>query len=177
MELLDEAGLFVRLHKDFAWGPTLVGTTAFLYGREYGRWECGAVEEIDLPDLESLEAETKERPDLREQLREVREISELGVLRVAETLKYAIGEAHAVEVLSQWEGFGRFCRESLGVEPLALMAALDLGREDPAAEVLAAYPDAKLDEATAAHWAENWRRNWERRFEPPNERCGSPSPF
>ena len=44
------------------------------------------------------------------QLKEVREISAEGVRKVAETLQYAVGEAHATEVLSQWEGYGRFCR-------------------------------------------------------------------
>ena len=38
------------------------------------------------------------------------------MLKVAETLKYAIGEANAAEILSQWEGFSRFCREVLRVE-------------------------------------------------------------
>jgi hypothetical protein len=164
VEQVRSAELFVRLHRDFAWGPTLVATTAFLYGREYGRWECGAIDSIPLVDPEKLEAEKRERPDLREQLKEVKAISAEGVLKVAETLKYAIGEAHAVEILSQWEGFGRFCREVLRVEPQTLLAAYGLWREDPAAEVLAVYPEAKADEAKAAHWADNWRQNWERRF-------------
>jgi hypothetical protein len=30
---------------------------------------------------------------------------------------------------------------------------------------LAAYPEAAVDEAKAAHWEENWAREWERRFE------------
>ena len=158
------ARMFCELHEYFAEGPTLVATTAFLFGRQYGWWECGEIERIDLPDKEALEAEQEERPDLREQLREVKEISELGVLRVAETLKYAIGEAHAVEILSQWEGFGRFCRDVLRVEPRTLLAAYGLWRDDPAAEVLGVYPDAKLDEAQTAHWADNWKQNWDRRF-------------
>ena len=41
---------------------------------------------------------------------------------MAETLQYAVGDAHAAEVLSQWEGFGRFCCKHLGLEPLAVMA-------------------------------------------------------
>jgi hypothetical protein len=83
---------------------------------------------------------------------------------VAETLQYAVGQAHAVEVLSQWEGFGRFCRICLGLEPMAVMAAYGMWQEDPAAEVLASYPDAKVDEATSAHWERNWGREWGRRF-------------
>jgi hypothetical protein len=61
-----------------------------------------------------------------------------------------VGEADAVELLSQWEGFARFCREALRVEPLVLLLALGLGHGDPAAEVRAAYPDAAVDEAEVA---------------------------
>jgi len=49
----------------------------------------------------------------------------------------------------------------LGFEPLSVMTAYRLGGKDPAAEVLAVYPDAKADEARAeeraAHWAGEWR--------------------
>ena len=83
---------------------------------------------------------------------------------MAETMKCSIGEAHAAEVLSQWEGFGRFCRQHLGVEPRTVMSAYRLGSDDPAAEVIGAYPDAAVDEAKAAEWDGNWRRSWERRF-------------
>jgi hypothetical protein len=164
VEQIRAARLFCELHKDFAWGPSLVATTAFLYGREYGRWECGAIDSIPLIDAGETATLLKARPDLKEQLKEVQEISAEGVKRVAETLKYAMGEAHAVEVLSQWEGFGRFCRESLGVEPLTLISAYGLGHDDPAVEVLASYPDAKADEAKAAEWERNWARSWSRRF-------------
>ena len=164
VEQVRAAQMFCELHEHFAEGPTLVATTAFLFGRQYGWWECGAIEEIGLPDKKALEAEQRERPDLRDQLREVREIAELGVLKVAETLKYAIGEAHAAEILSQWEGFGTFCRGVLRVEPQTLLAAYGLWRDDPAAEVLAVYPDAKADESKTQHWADVWRQNWDRRF-------------
>jgi hypothetical protein len=69
-----------------------------------------------------------------------------------------------VEALSQWEGFGRFCRAQLGVEPLTLVAAYGLGSDDPAAEVLATVPDAKADEARAEEQAVHWAGEWERRF-------------
>lgn len=58
-----------------------------------------------------------------------------------------------VEALSQWEGFGRFCRNQLGVEALTLLRAYDLCKEDPAAEVRASCPDATADEARAARTA------------------------
>ena len=123
LEQVRVARLFMDQHRLYVWGPQLVATTAFLFGRQYGMWECGAIEQIDLPDLEGITAEVKGRPDLREQLKEVREISAEGVRRVAETLQYAVGYAHATEVLSQWEGFGRFCRQTLGLEPMAVMMA------------------------------------------------------
>ena len=71
------------------------------------------------------------------------------MLRVAKAVQESIGIGVGVEALSQWEGFGRFCRKHLGVEPLTLLRAYGLGKEDPAAEVLAIYPDAKADEAKA----------------------------
>jgi hypothetical protein len=39
-----------------------------------------------------------------------------------------------------------------------------LATEDPAAEVLASYPDAQADEAKAAEWVDTWKKNWDRRF-------------
>jgi hypothetical protein len=125
---------------------------------------CGAIEQIGLPDQKAMAAEMKRRPDLRDQIRDVKEIAADSVKRVAEELKCAMGEAHAVEVLSQWEGFGRFCRKHLGREPLTEVRAWRLGDDDPAAEVVAAYPEATVDEAKAAHWEANWAREWERRF-------------
>ena len=77
-----------------------------------------------------------------------------------------MGYAHATEVLSQWEGYGRFCRNHLGLEPMTVLHGYGLWRDDPAAEVLAGCPDAEVDEAMAAHWEGNWAREWERRFTP-----------
>src|SRR4051812_31292753 len=157
------SGVLVDCHREFAHPPTLVATCAFLFGRQYGMWECGAIEEVEIPDLDGLKEEVKARPDLKQQLRELRECAELSVLRVAEEVRESVGVGVAVEALSQWEGFGRFCRKRLDVEPLTLLRAYELRREDPAAEVLAVYPDATFDEAKAAHWEGNWAREWERR--------------
>src|SRR4051812_29424241 len=134
------SGVFVDNHREFAHPPTLVATCAFLFGRQYGMWECGAIERIDLPDLDDLKAEVKGHPDLKEQLKELRECAELSVLRVAKEVRESIGVGVGVEALSQWEGFGRFCRRYLGVEPLTLLRAYELGRGGPAAEGLAGYP-------------------------------------
>ncbi len=83
---------------------------------------------------------------------------------MADELHHAVGEADAVDLLSQWEGFGRFCRERLGVEPLTAVAAFVSGRDDVAAEVASLFPDATYDEAEAAHWAAEWSLGWDRRF-------------
>jgi hypothetical protein len=50
------------------------------------------------------------------------------------------------------------------MEPMTVVKAYGMGSEDPAAEVLASYPEAKADEAKAVEWAGKWTRNWQRRF-------------
>ena len=39
-----------------------------------------------------------------------------------------------------------------------------LWQDDPAAVVLASYPDAVVNEKTAVHGVGNWGREWGRRF-------------
>ena len=150
--------------KYFGQGPELLAKTAFLYGREYGKWELGAIERIELIDPKAVVEELERDEVLRQQLEDVKELVGDAMDQVADTLQYATGEAYAVDLLSQWEGFGRFCREVLAVEPLTLLTALRLAEKDPAADVLASYPEAKADEAKAAEWSVTWRRNWDRRF-------------
>src|SRR5918993_4540333 len=41
LEHIRVAKIFMDQHKLYVWGPQLVAVTAFLYGREYGRWESG----------------------------------------------------------------------------------------------------------------------------------------
>jgi hypothetical protein len=148
----------------FGHGPELLAKTAFLYGRQYGKWEAGTIEQIELVDPKAAVAELETDADLRQQMDDVEEQVGMAMAEVADTLKLAVGEAHAVDLLSQWEGFGRFCREVLALEPLTLLKALRLASQDPAAEVLESYPEAKVDEAKAAEWAGTWNRNWDRRF-------------
>ena len=143
-----------------------MATTALLYGREYGRWECGAIESISMIDAGQTAALLKEHPELKEQVAEVQEIACESLKTVAEWLQYAMGQAHATEILSQWEGYCRFCHRHLGVEATTVMRAYRLIAGDPAAEVLAVYPDAKADEEKAEERAGHWAGEWERRFEP-----------
>jgi hypothetical protein len=158
------SNVFIEQHRVYADGPKLVAACAFLYGRQYGLWEAGAIGQIEPPDPARIAAEVKDRPDLKEQLGELRECAYESVRHVAEAVQESIGMGVGVEALSQWEGFGRFCRRHVGVEPLTLLRAYGLGKEDPAAEVTAVYPDTRADEARAAHWEGNWAREWERRF-------------
>jgi hypothetical protein len=101
---------------------------------------------------------------LRQHLTEIREIACEAVLQIVDTLQYAVGEAHAVDLLSQWEGFRRFCDNALGVEPLVLFRALGLENGDPSEELRSAYPHAAANDAEVTRWAAQWARGWDRRF-------------
>jgi hypothetical protein len=157
------AAAFSKVCQEFAEAPGRLAEVAFPYGRAYGRWEVGAVQQINLPERDAIEAKLAARPDLR-QLAELREVAGEVMQAVADTLHHATGEAHAADLLSQWAGFGRFCRESLGVEPVTLLAAFRLEPADLAAEVRTSYPDARADDAESARWAGDWARGWGSRF-------------
>jgi hypothetical protein len=156
--------VFCEQHALYARGPKLLAACAFLYGRQYGMWECGAIEQIDLPDLDAVKAEVKDRPELKQRLNELSGLAEESVLQVAKAVQEIIGMGVGEEALSQWEGFCRFCRRCLGVEGLTLLRAYELGKEDPAAEVLAIFPNAAVDEAKAEERAVHWAGEWTRRF-------------
>ena len=66
--------------------------------------------------------------------------------------------------VKEWDGFGRFCREVLAVEPLTLLKAHRFALKGEEGAVLASYPDLKFDGGNAAEWSGTWRRNWGRRF-------------
>jgi hypothetical protein len=127
-------------------------------------WESGTIERIELIDPKALRAELESDEGLKQQLDDVNELVGEAMAEVADTLQYAVGEAYAVDVLSLWEGFKRFCREVLALEPLTLLKALRIAQEDPAAKVLESYPDAKADESKAVEWVDAWKGNWDRRF-------------
>jgi hypothetical protein len=60
--------------------------------------------------------------------------------------------------VKQW-GFGRFCRETLGLEPATLLAALGVPLEPE--DIVAADP------AEVAEWAAARNERWRWRFETP----------
>jgi hypothetical protein len=139
------AGRSRELSDHSAHGPTTLAQMAFLFGRAYGHWEAGKVESVDVPDAKALAAEVRADPALKQQLDELRELGRDVTRRLADTLHYAAGEADADDLLSQWEGFGRFCRETLGMEPLTVAQAYGLQHEDPDAKVRKTCLDAAVD--------------------------------
>src|SRR4030095_1027251 len=73
LAMIRTALVFREQHRLYARGPILVATAAFLYGRKYGHWECGAIDQIPPPDNAATAAEVKARPDLKEQLNELQQ--------------------------------------------------------------------------------------------------------
>lgn len=128
---------------------------AYLAGRERGRWEAGAADETAAPG---------DDPDLREDLDEVTACAALGTDAVAAAIKEAAGEIHAVEVLTRWEVFHRFCQITVGMDGAAVMRAWGFSDGDPGAEARVAYPGARPDEAWAAAEADALARGWAERF-------------
>ena len=146
-------------------GPSIqLAQVAFLYGRAYGKWEAGMIDTIGLPDAKMLADEVVADPELGRELDELRALAEDAVQQSAGKLRDAVGRVHATELLSRWEGFGRFCRESLGLDARLLMRAFGLECGDVVAEVRSVCPEAKADEAAAGEWARRWTRTWSRRF-------------
>jgi hypothetical protein len=148
----------------FAGPVARLAQAALLYGRAYGRWEAGAIETVGLPDAKALADEVAADPELGTQLEELRTLAGEAMELSAGNLLDMVGRVHATDLLSRWDGFGRFCRQSLGLEPLVLMRAFGLGCGDVEAEVRAACPDAAISDAAAAAWAGQWTRTWQRRF-------------
>jgi hypothetical protein len=148
----------------FATPVVRLATAALLWGRAYGHWEAGAVEEIGVPDQNALASELRANPYLKEQLGELRDGVGEAMAMVAGEVLDATVKAHAADLLAQWEGFGRFCRDELRLEPLVLTAAFGLGGDDPAAEVRAAWPSARVDDGDVERSAAEWAGSWRRRF-------------
>jgi hypothetical protein len=150
----------------FNFWPTRVAEMVFLYGRAYGRWEAGTTEEIDMSALEILKGKEPDKGDsaLQLQLADVREVARDGAARLGKYMVDTV-EALAIEALSCWEGFTRFCRDTAGVEPMVLMQGWGLIHEDPTAEIARLYPAAKPNPAQAEAWRENLASCWAGRLD------------
>ena len=158
------ARLFREQSDCFAGPVGHMAQLVFLYGRECGKCAAGVIESVGLPNQAAIDREVAADEELRGQLQDLTALAEDALSSIGTQLVIATGKAHASDLLSQWEGFGRFCRELLGVEPLTLTAAFGLERKDPALEVRQHQPEATADLQTASEWAECWIRNWQRRF-------------
>jgi hypothetical protein len=152
----------------FAGEVAKYATAAFLCGRWNGRAEAG-LESAAPDDVGAVAQELVAAGGYDEQKAEIRNAAEEVVQKLADTLYTAVGESDAVVLLSQWEGFGRFCRETLGIEPVSALTAFGTQTPDPPAELLAAFPDAVADEAEATRSAAEWSRSWGRRFGLPDD--------
>jgi hypothetical protein len=154
------AAAFVEMTEHLARPPARLAEIAFLFGRAYGQCEAGMVDEVTVPEAEALVTDLAEHPDVQHQLDELQKAAREMVRRMSEDLRRATGVAHATDLLSQWEGFGRFCRDTLGMEPLTVTAAFGLQRDDPVVEVGKVCPQAAPDENEAAIWARSWGRRF-----------------
>jgi hypothetical protein len=91
-------------------------------------------------------------------LREVREATAHVSVELANKIGEGVRRGLGLDLAAQREGFGRFCRETLGLEPATLLAAMETPPREY--EVVAADP-AKVAEHVA--W---WNERWARRFPP-----------
>ena len=165
LALIRCSDVLVEQHRAYADGPKLVAACAFLFRQAVRHVEVRRHRAGRATGLGQAEGggEGPARPEGAAQGVAGVRVRE----RVAEAVREFIGMGVGVEALSQWEGFERFCRRQLAVEPLTLLAAYGLGTDDPAAEVLAVFPGAKADKARAEERAVHWTREWERRFDRP----------
>ena len=155
---------FARDSGIFARRPVLLAEAAFLCGRAHGHWEAGAVEDLDMPSPQDLAEQVKASPFLGEQLRELRQVALEEVEGVTETMLEITCIAYAGDVLTTWDGFGRFCRGTLGLEPLTMMRAWGLMEQDPAEWVRAIFPEAAPRVSDAEEYGERMASSWRRRF-------------
>jgi hypothetical protein len=102
-------------------------------------------------------------PAARKELARVREHAGVLLYILLRIVERRDGKHRAVNLLSAWEGLGRFTRECCGIEPATLLKAWRLLAEDPVPEVRKLYPKARVDEVQAANWhaslAGAWRRH------------------
>jgi hypothetical protein len=159
------AKAFKETSHHFAGPVAKMAIAAYLCGRAEGRdgaeADAGPVPSncADLAKL--LTSDVR----LQDQLDEIRSVAEEVVGQIADVLSEAVGRADAVDLLSQWQGFGRFCRSRLGLEPAVVTEAFGLGQIDVGAELAQLFPGSAPDKSGAARWAKQWSRGWERRFE------------
>lgn len=165
-----QAGLaqlrLARAYQEYAGGlaePVVeLAQLAFLYGREYGKWEAGAIDSIGLPEPEAVGAEVSGDPELAARLKELRVLGAEAAGRSATELREALVRVQAADLLARWEGFGLFCRRTLDLDPMAVLAAFGISAE--AVSAVSECPGVSADAAATTAWAERWGRLWARPF-------------
>jgi hypothetical protein len=158
------AQTFKRTSRHFADPVAKLAAAAYLCGRAQGREEArGDPGPLPSDEPDAVKKIKTER-GVREQLDEIRSVAEEVVAEVAAVLCYAVGKADAVDLLSQWEGFGRFCRSRLGLEPSAAVAAFGLPNVDVQEEMKTVCAGAQANEDNTTYWEQQWSRGWDRRF-------------
>ena len=142
----------------FASPVAKLALAAFCCGRACGREETA----LSLMDPAVIANELTSNEAMAVYAAEIRVVSGEVMRRVADSLHHAVGQAEASDLLSQWEGFGRFCRETLNLAPLVVFDAFGLGNEDPGEKVRAAWPEVVAVNTEVTRWAEQWTRSWGR---------------
>jgi len=146
-------------HSEALSGPVeRLAQLAFLYGREYGRWEAGAVEAIEVPDPDALERELENGSDLADQLGQAAQAGKEAAAQMFATISRSFATAHRKRIAPRWREFAVFCREALGMEPHVVMKAFGVMAREP--EGL----DAVVPAAPPGDPRHSWSRNWNRRF-------------
>jgi hypothetical protein len=146
-------------HAEAFSGPvSQLAQLAFLYGREYGRWEAGAIEVIEAPDLDALEEVLENNSDLNDQLSEAAQAGKEAVAQILAEINQSVAKAHRKRMAPKWREFGAFCRDTLGLEPQVVMKAFGVMDREPAGMDMVAPAAPEPDPCPS------WTRNWERRF-------------
>jgi hypothetical protein len=111
------AQVLKKTSRHFAHPVAKFAMAAYLCGRAHGREEAGGDPGLIPSNGTELAEMLTSDVGVQEQLDEIRSAAEEVVGQVADWLCYSVGQADAVDLLSQWEGFGRFTRSRLGLEP------------------------------------------------------------
>jgi hypothetical protein len=146
-------------HAEAFSGPvSRLAQLAFLYGREYGKWEAGQIEAIEAPDPDALAKELENDSDLNDELGEAAQAGREVVARILAEIDRSVAKAHRKRMAPKWREFGAFCRDTLGLEPQVGMKAFGVMDREPEGM------DAGAPAAPPGDPPHSWTRNWERRF-------------
>src|SRR4051812_20496738 len=75
---------------------------AFLYGREFGKCEAGAIAQVELPDDDLIAQEEANKPDLNLQMRELEQLGEEASADILGDLRGGVAKVNAKHILPQW---------------------------------------------------------------------------